>query len=155
MSNEAAAWVDGDYRYWLTRRWGEGPLWPVVMLNPSTADAAVDDPTIRRCQAFARREGRGGIAVLNLYAYRATDPRELTRTVDPVGPFNDAMLSVMFRVATGPVLVAWGARALPDRVERLRSLAGDAALVCLGKTKAGHPRHPLYVEGSTELEEWR
>jgi len=75
----------GTYRYSLTRRWSPGPLLGWVMLNPSRADALVDDPTIRRCVGFARRWGFAGIVVRNLYALRATDPRELSRHPAPVG----------------------------------------------------------------------
>lgn len=75
------------YRYWLTREWGEGGnLMAFVMLNPSTADANIDDPTIRRCVGFAKREGRNGIVVVNLFAGRATDPDEMFKMRDPVGP---------------------------------------------------------------------
>lgn len=80
----------GTYRYWLCREWSPGLdslVW--LMLNPSTADATQDDPTIRRCMGFARRWGYGGITVVNLYAYRATNPRDLLTAADPVGPEND------------------------------------------------------------------
>src|SRR3954470_11499675 len=76
------------WRYRLTRYWGPGSMLPFVMLNPSTADDEVDDPTIRRCMGFARREGLGGIVVANLYALRATYPKSLALHPDPDGPGN-------------------------------------------------------------------
>src|SRR3989449_11540410 len=98
----------GTYRYALWRRWAAGPQVLFVMLNPSTADAQRDDPTIRRCIGFARRWGCGGIEVVNLFALRATDPRRLRYTRDPVGPENVAHLA---RAAGRASLVgaAWGA----------------------------------------------
>ena len=149
----------GRYRYVLMRRWNEdGPMLPFLMLNPSTADALVDDPTIRRCIGFARREGFGAIHVLNLYAWRATKPADCFAAPDPVGPQNDAYLTMEFQAAvTGmhPVVAAWGAHARPDRVAAVRALAPAALdLRCLGVTKDGHPRHPLYVSGSQPLVPW-
>lgn len=126
-----------------------------VMLNPSTADAEVDDPTIRRCIGFARREGYDALHVLNLYAYRATKPADCFGASDPVGPENDGYLGREFTAAVGagfPVVVAWGANARSDRVAAVLRLAPHAlTLRCLGMTKGGHPRHPLYVHGDQPL----
>lgn len=147
---------DGVYRYSLTRRWADGPSVRWVMLNPSTADAEVDDPTIRRCVSFARRWGYGSIVVHNLFALRATDPRELRQHPDPVGPDNDAVLRGE-RHLPGEVAVtvcAWGAHAAAvDRGRAVLALLEDARVhpFALGLTAAGHPRHPLYVAGATEL----
>lgn len=80
----------GQYRYTLTR--GDAPRLCFVMLNPSTADATLDDPTIRRCLGYAKREGCAGLEVLNLYALRATNPADLWKHHDPVGPDNDREL---------------------------------------------------------------
>ncbi|MEG8045721.1 DUF1643 domain-containing protein [Sphingomonas aerolata] len=80
----------GTFRYWLARQRMDGaPRLPIIMLNLSTADAENDDPTIRRCIAFARREGFGGIHVFNLFAFRATSPDDMRAAADPVGPLND------------------------------------------------------------------
>src|SRR5262245_13227298 len=99
----------GRYRYALTRTWGDPKkvvCW--VMLNPSTADADQDDPTIRRCLGFSRAWGAGGLVVVNLFALRATDPDQLRIAADPVGPDNDSHLST---AAFGRLVVAaWGAR---------------------------------------------
>jgi hypothetical protein len=143
------------YRYLLTRTWDESaPPVTFIMLNPSTASAADDDATIRRCLAFARREGAGGIEVANLFALRATDPRELRRHPDPVGPLCDEYI-----IGACPpgrtVIAAWGAHAsLISRAATVMRLLADAGvrLHCLGTTRQGHPRHPLYVPASAPLE---
>lgn len=149
---------DGLYRYDLTRRWRIGNDWLLfVMCNPSTADAAVDDPTIRRCIGFASREGFGGLAVVNLSAYRATNPRELWGRAD--SPDNRGHLAHWVTRAT-KIVAAWGATATPPALGGtrlyLRRLCSDAhkPLWCLGTTKDGHPRHPLYVAGPQRLVPW-
>jgi len=130
---------DRRYRYRLWRRWDRGrPVVAFVMLNPSTADARRDDPTIRRCVGFAQRWGYGGIEVVNLYAYRATDPRALRTVRDPVGPGNRRHMRRALRRAA-LVVLAWGANAHGDR------LTGVGQAHCLGLTRAGQPRHPLYL----------
>lgn len=142
---------DGRYRYTLTRSWGGEleELQTFVMLNPSTADADVDDPTIRRCVGFARALGAPGILVVNLYAFRATKPADLWRADDPVGPHNDAVLTSVLRGRGRPVIAAWGANARQERVARFLHLArytgGRREVTALGLTKAGAPRHPLYL----------
>lgn len=144
------------YRYSLTREWDESlPAMIVVGLNPSTADETQDDPTIRRCIGFAKREGCGKLVMLNLFAFRATDPARLSDALAPdgiVGPWNDRTFD---EHATDPrtklVVAAWGAH-------RLAQLRARSALVhfdvvyCLGRTKDGSPRHPLYVRGDKPLE---
>lgn len=140
-----------DYRYTLTRGpWlnGEGTVL-FVMLNPSTADELWDDPTIRRCIRFAQTWGYARLNVGNLYALRATDPRELFRAEDPVGPRNDLALIELARNAD-EVIVAWGATQTPqpERAEHVLDLleAAFGPVRCLGLTPAtGRPRHPLYV----------
>lgn len=147
----------GRYRYTLTRDWGEGRRAVFVMLNPSTADASEDDPTIRRCMGFARDWGYSGLLVLNLYAYRSTDPRELWKVDDPVGPDNDSHIRQCLTQAEvhGCVTVAaWGAHAKADRVMAVYSLHPEHAFTALGVTKNGAPRHPLYMPGSATPERW-
>ncbi len=147
---------EGPYRYLLTRRWSRAQLMAFVMLNPSTADAEVDDPTIRRCVGFARREGAGGLAVLNLYALRAARPEGLLEHSDPEGPHNERWWRhVLGDDRTGPVVAGWGAfahRRLPDS----DALAGhrSAGWLCLGHTADGSPRHPLYCRGDMPLIPW-
>jgi hypothetical protein len=151
----AAISEDEVYRYTLWRQWGTGQPMVFVMLNPSTADAEQDDPTIRRCVSFAKREGYGGIHVVNLFAYRATDPADLLRCpVDVVGPENDYHIREAGRMARlgGKVVAAWGAHATATslRVNAVR-MALRAPIYCLGLTKQGAPRHPLYVRGDAPL----
>ncbi|HXT81423.1 MAG TPA: DUF1643 domain-containing protein [Acetobacteraceae bacterium] len=149
---------DGRYRYRLDRYWGTRPRLGFVMLNPSTADAELDDPTIRRCMGFARREGAGGIIVCNVYAYRATKPAELWGQRDPHGPENDAHLLELGRWAASvnsPIVCAWGALGNNTNRHTALLMQTGAQLVCLGKTKDGHPRHPLYVRGDQPLEAWK
>ena len=149
---------DGRYRYWLTRRWAAGNLLPFVMLNPSTADAAVDDPTIRRCIGFAKREGAAGIHVVNRFAYRATNPADLRATPDPYGPGNDAALRFVAAYAAShkqPIICAWGANSGHESRTASILMADGAQLVCLGMTKDGHPRHPLYVKADQPLVPYR
>jgi hypothetical protein len=151
---------DGLYRYSLTRIWG-GPgnhkFLPWIMLNPSTADHSIDDPTIRRCIGFARAFGYSGIRVYNLYAFRATNPADLLTAADPVGPRNDAVLRDVLinahRIGV-PVIAAWGVNAKPDRVAKIAGYSYADQLHCLGVTKAGQPKHPLYLPKTAELRRW-
>ncbi len=144
---------DRVYRYRLSRVWGEGQRATFIMLNPSTADEYVDDRTLGRCLAFAREWGLDGLNVVNLYAYRATDPRELWRAADPVGPDNDRYLRAA--ADDGSVLVAaWSALARLDRVREILSIPGFESLVCIARNKDGSPRHPLYAKGASALVPW-
>ena len=162
MERGAVLSDNGLYRYELTRRWDDGQsvLW--VMLNPSTADADIDDPTIRRCVNFTKSWGYGGIKVVNLYAFRATDPGHLRDAfeagIDPVGPDNaETLRGALAAYTTAFVVAAWGTKADPHRVAGLATMAIRARrqLRALGITKDGHPRHPLYVKGDAELIVWR
>ncbi len=152
----------GRYRYQLQRdatiRNPRNDSVVFCMLNPSTADAEIDDPTIRRCRGFADRWDCAGLVVVNLYAMRATDPRELRRVgyADAVGPDNDEWLRDAAHRGIH-VVCAWGANADPYRVRQVVGLfrSEGAQLWCLGTTKDGHPRHPLYVRGDAPLIEWK
>lgn len=143
----------GTYRYFLLR--GEQNQLPFIMLNPSTADDKLDDPTIRRCMGFAERFGYDGIVVMNLYALRATNPKELWTHSDPVGPENDLWLSGM-SFHNPEIVCAWGANAKEDRVKHVAEMLTNcgAKLKCLGTTKSGAPRHPLYIKGDQPLIDW-
>jgi len=147
---------DGLYRYDLGRRWGDGSLLGWVMLNPSVADANIDDRTIRQCCHFARRDGYAGIYVVNLYAFRATHPSDLWRAADPVGPNNDHQIAYAGTSQhIDAFVIAWGnlpkrARARSTRVMEL--LADDPrSILCCGRTKSGSPRHPSRLPHNTEL----
>ncbi len=140
------------YRYGLVRQWNQvGGAMVVIGLNPSTADADQDDPTIRRCIGFAKREGCGELIMINLFALRATDPKELLAHHAPIGPDNDMAIKELAAVPGCVMLAAWGAH--PAAVDRWRSLRhlGLGRLMCLGKTAGGAPRHPLYVRGDQPL----
>lgn len=138
------------YRYVLWRIWSEdSPYLNVIGLNPSTADETVDDPTIRRCIGFARDWGFGGLVMTNLFAFRSTDPKGLTTVADPVGPKNDGFLD--YWAASGTPLAAWGAHPLAQqRAADVMRFIGDFEVECLGLTKGGAPRHPLYVPKVTQ-----
>lgn len=152
--DERSAWLDGDYRYSLRRAWGDSGRCTFVMLNPSTADATQDDPTIRRCLGFARRLGCGELVVVNLYAWRATDPAALRRASDPFGPHNFAAVAQAACDAKY-VVAAWGVNAQPEPALYARRLLNEYGKVyALGFTKDGHPRHPLYVKADAPLVEW-
>src|SRR5215212_6685880 len=150
IRNSADISACGRYRYRLTRHWDPDvrPL-TFVLLNPSTAAASLDDATIRRCMGFARREGAGGILVVNLYAFRSTNPRHLKHCPDPDGPENLRYLGEVAedsRLTSSPVVCGsgtWGAER--GQLVGARLLRQGAHLVCLGQTRCGHPKHPLYV----------
>lgn len=147
----------GLYRYQLWRAWDDGlPAVNFLMLNPSTADASEDDPTIKRCLGFARCWGFGRLDVTNLYAYRATDPTRLKAVADPVGPINDQYLRAV-AVESALVVCAWGANADPDRAAEVLDMlaACDGKMRHLGLTKAGQPRHPLYLPARLTPQLWR
>jgi hypothetical protein len=141
----------GAYRYRLERLWDEEKdKVAFLMLNPSTADASQDDPTIRRCIGFAKSWGFGGLIVGNLFALRSTDPRALYDHPDPVGPDNNNHLRAIARCAE-TVICAWGTHgALHDRGRKVAELLDDRNLAALKLTANGHPGHPLYVAASTQ-----
>lgn len=117
-----------------------------VGLNPSTADETNDDPTVRRCISFARAWGFPRLHVVNLYGFRATDPRDLWLAADPVGPENDDVLAEIF-TESQRIILAWGANARPERVAVFQAKFSAWQLWALGVTKHGAPRHPLYLRG--------
>lgn len=145
------------YRYLLERTWDAGkPGIAYVMLNPSTASELANDPTIERCERRARAMGFGGFRVVNLFAYRATRPEDLRRAEAPEGPDNAAILAAACDGAD-MILAAWGVHgAFRDAGPRMvaQARAKGLCLHHLGLTKAGHPRHPLYVPYATRPAEW-
>jgi len=148
----------GRYRYRLSRTWGDGKPAVFVMLNPSTADASEDDPTIQRCIGFADKWHCGGLVVVNLFAFMAAKPKAMLAASDPVGPDNLKHVYAATRYAD-LVVCAWGTTGaymgqgakIVDCVKR----AGNAHMTSLGTTKDGHPKHPLYLAGDTELQSHR
>ncbi len=155
LTGQATFDRSGRYRYLLTRDWDPSlPRVAFVMLNPNRADARHDDPTIRRCTAFARAWGFGALDVVNLFALRAPKPALLLAAADPVGTANDRVLRRIVRVAALTV-AAWGNHGTRyGRAEEVLTLLRRhaAAVACLGITARGCPRHPLYVPAATPLQ---
>ena len=152
---------DGAYRYSLARWWDASrrrDLW--IMCNPSTADAAIDDATIRRCIGYSRRFGSGGFVVVNAYGYRATKPAAMWAAqadgIDIVGPENDRWIKAHLKTETGQVIAAWGAHPKPERCWRLNAIIRSAKRdsLCLGTTRDGMPRHPLMLRNDAQLQPW-
>lgn len=156
---------DRKYRYLLARRWGKvypGTGWlTYVMLNPSTADAKVNDPTIRRCIYFARIRGYGGILVVNLYGIRATDSSTVKLFDDPVGPANDYWIRWAYDRGE-ETIVAWGnsVRKVSSAQQRISDVLAlvdypyQSHLWCFGRTKSGQPKHPLMLPNNRPLEDY-
>lgn len=134
------------YRYRLRREWGDGPAVAFLMLNPSTADAEADDPTVRRCIRYAQAWGFGALEVVNLFALRSTDPAALYTHHDPIGPENDAAI-LACRREVELMVAAWGAHgALHGRgVHVLDMLKIHGPIHYLKMTLGGQPGHPLYL----------
>lgn len=169
----------GRYRWLLGRSWLTSALQDApdparhglifCGLNPSTADASTDDPTLRRLVAFARQWGYSQLVVVNLFALITPSPATLRRHRRPVGPANEAVLDHWLgkwsRRAHWDLWLGWGAngcfqdrdRWLLDRVEALgaqRRQSGGLGALCLGRTRLGHPRHPLYLPASAQPQPW-
>lgn len=153
----------GRHRFWLWRAKRQleiaqeesGRTMLFVMLNPSTATDKEDDPTVRRCQGFAEREGCDRVEVVNLFGVRATNPAELycIRPHNRLDELNDIHIEVA--VARADVVVAaWGAHGgrFAGRATTVREILRRREVLCLGKTKGDQPRHPLYVAADKSLE---
>ncbi|MEM6478319.1 MAG: DUF1643 domain-containing protein [Pseudomonadota bacterium] len=136
------------YRYMLTRVWEpEGRKALFIMLNPSTATEVQNDPTVERCERRARVLGFGAFRVLNIFAWRDTDPRKMRAAKEPVGPANDGAIQESLPWAD-QIIAAWGTHGAHlgrgrDVAEMLRRSGRD--IYHLGLSKAGHPKHPLYI----------
>ncbi len=144
------------YRYALTRVWSDGPKALFIMLNPSTATEVQNDPTVERCERRARALGFGAFRVTNIFAFRATDPRVMRATEDPVGPDNDAAILDGVTWADR-VLCAWGNHGLHlNRGAQVTDLlrATGVKLEHLGLTGQHQPRHPLYVSYDQQPVRW-
>lgn len=151
---------DRVYRYTLWREWDVDSLTgcaddlsnghkfvQFIGLNPSTADETKDDPTLRKCVGFAKRWGFGALCMTNLFAFRATDPREMKRFIHPYGPDNNEHLARVAKHA-GMVVAAWGTNGDHNErdmevIDMMRDLG--VQLHCLRMTASGYPEHPLYV----------
>lgn len=163
------------YRYVLGHRWAPGPTAVFALCNPSTADAERDDATSRKCDGFAKRWGGGARIIVNVCAWRATDPSALLPpavhpdtgcSFDPVGADNALWLGAMLGqarieafAAPAPVVFGWGdalPKALRQHARRVHEQARRHAIEpqCLGTTRSGQPRHPLMLSYATPLERW-
>lgn len=150
------------FRYRLQRDIGLfGPVAAMIMVNPSTADAYADDATIRRVIGFGKRLGWSRVIVGNVFAYRATDIRELARAADPIGPDNAAHLAEILDQAD-VAIVGWGTLsklppALREGWHTVSEIAASqgVSLRCFGVAKDGHPRHPLMIKYQSDLVEWQ
>lgn len=155
------------HRYKLVRRWGNGPTITWVCLNPSTADAFKDDATAAKIGKFTLRLAprSGGLRIVNLFALRATDPSELWKHPDPIGPDNDSTLRNVAEESVRnelPIITAWGTHGAGhtrrpetlDRSLRVAEMFTDAGvrMLCLGTNKDGSPKRPLYLRDNTKLE---
>ncbi|MBI5902597.1 MAG: DUF1643 domain-containing protein [Deltaproteobacteria bacterium] len=140
-----------QYRYCLWRDWDmtNSSHAMFVGLNPSTADEVEDDPTIRRCVNYAKRWGYGALCMMNLFAYRATEPAMMKAQAKPVGADNDRWLVEAAKDA-GIIVAAWGAKGTHLQRDQAVRLLLAGRVSCLGKTKDGHPKHPLYVKADVK-----
>lgn len=151
----------GNYRYRLERSGPGRGATAIVMVNPSTADAETDDATIRKLRGFGERHGWGRLIVGNLFAWRATDVRELGRVGDPVGPDNDRHLAEIFADADRAVL-AWGPLAKQPRFHRGRwrevlemCRAKHRKPLAIGEpARCGQPKHPLMLGYGSPVAPW-
>ena len=146
----------GLYRYDLWRSWAVGPHVTFLMFNPSVADGTEDDPTIGRCIGFARSWGFSGLVVVNLFAFRATEVRDLWKAADPVGPENDTF--ICSHAFPGPIVAAWGVK--PKAAARVREVYDKLnkmgrTLYAIRETHGGHPEHPLFLPGHLKAFAWR
>lgn len=144
---------DDNYRYELCRVWNDAlPSIAFILLNPSTADANIDDRTVEHCVEYAKQWGYGSVSMYNLYAYRTTYPKELKARGFPVGPQNDEILATM--AATGiRIIVAWGNNAQSDRVNKVMAIIGHP-VECLGTNKNGSPKHPARLSYKQHPKPW-
>ena len=147
---------DMTYRYAFGRWWDEPDLTTTdvwVLLNPATGDTEQRRrPTLEKCVTRSRAAGRSGLVIVNLFAYRHTDPEALQHAEDPVGPANDATVRAL-TVAAPRTIAAWGSHGTLHGRSRAVAPLLDRPL-CLGTTQHGEPRHPLYVSGDVELAPW-
>ena len=148
--NTAIFSEDRKYRYALRRSWEEQqPFCLFIGLNPSTADETNDDPTIRRCIGFAKDWGYGGLYMANLFAFRATKPKDMKLEYDSIGiENNEWLLRLSERVVR--TIAVWGiGGGYKNRDKEVVKLIPN--MFCLGTTKHGFPKHPLYLNKNTKL----
>lgn len=147
---------DGQYRYLLWRRAYIAPFMGLGMLNPSTAGEEDNDPTVNRGIGFAVAQQLAGPLVWNLNAFRATDPADMKRAADPIGPLNNSAIDLALMLCQ-ITIAGWGTHGTfgaRDHAVRRRCAAAGAQLHALRLTKDGHPSHPLYLPASLAPQPW-
>ena len=162
-----AAWATfsacGTYRYVLGRVWDDhGALLVVCMLNPSSATEEMLDPTLRRVRGFAHRDRYGGFVVVNCFALRSADPRDVVQSLrkrtDPVGPRNDEAIRAASDPPLGLLVAGWGRpanKAVNQRMTQVRGLGLRRPFYTFGpRTSGGYPRHPLYLRKDAPIIPW-
>jgi hypothetical protein len=150
----------GTYRYTLTRhipcalRWVKPLLF--ILLNPSTATAQIPDPTTDRCVGYAKSWLCTNLTIVNLFAFRASEPTELLKAADPIGPENDMhLLDQIEKHNLGEIVLGWGNNKLAQtRVKKLQEMLNGRPVHCLMLNKNGSPRHPLYCKGDLQMSEY-
>jgi hypothetical protein len=157
VRKEANLSPDRQYRYWLLRVWDKSlPLFCVIGVNPSTADEEEDDPTIRKTIGFGMKLKYGGVLMLNVGAYRATDPRQWKMAADPFGPNNSIPHLKNYIARFNPVCIvaAWGKNCKSQHHPfRAAEIVNEIPnLMCWGRNTDGTPRHPARISYSTPLE---
>lgn len=147
------------YRYILRRKWsgGNGKVVVWIMLNPSVADHELEDNTVRRCCLYAQDWGYSGIVIVNIFAYRDTDPAKMKKYHAPIGKDNDKyILEVIEDEETGLIIGGWGQHGSHlNRNTKIKELLAHKTINCLGKTKCGNPLHPLYLKKDTIPVIWK
>lgn len=160
MTSTASFSEDRKFRYTLLREWDSVlPKACFIGLNPSTADETQDDPTIRRCIGFAKAWGKGGLLMLNMYAFRATLPADMKKAhkkgVDIIGGKRnhlEALQQYVHDHNCDIVIAAWGAHGL---VRGMVLSSSWPELMCLGRNTDGSPKHPLYLKADSQPEKYR
>jgi hypothetical protein len=149
MPNECVFSVDRRYRYTLIHRWdelldpGHGIAW--ICLNPSTADEHQLDPTLRRIRDFSAAWGYAFFVMLNLFAWRATDPAAMKAAADPIGPDNDRWIA-HWTARCDRTMLGWGEHgAHLGRDRQVLAALNPEKIFCLERNASGQPKHPLYV----------
>lgn len=156
MIREAILSDCGQYRYSLSRSWGDSKKFVLFIgLNPSIADASIDDPTVRRLIGFCKIWGYDSLAIGNLFAYRATDPSDMMSADNPIGIDNDEVIMELARAAD-KIVFCWGSLGgYNDRSMLLANILKpfNSKVCVFGHNKNGEPKHPLYLSYKTKLTE--
>lgn len=159
VSKGAVISVCGKYRYSLIRTYTSNPVEPFVLfigLNPSIADSNIDDPTLRRCLGFMEDWNLKSLKMVNLFAFRATDPREMIAQTNPTGLSNDLMILHEIKQAA-KIVICWGNKGSHlDRDKEVLEILKQYQdkVFSFGETKTGQPKHPLYLAKTTQLKKY-